>query len=125
MCQSGATCLSADCCLSGFGVQHHFQQYFNYIMAVCFFLKIYNQVNSSVVNNICNTICLQFLLYRVPLESLGLFFFISSRIGISEKCVNSISLNINDPSWLSSDTSIKGDGVVLVYSRFSYGISLI
>jgi hypothetical protein len=26
--------------------------------------------------------------------------------------------HINDPSWLSSDTSIKSDGVKLVYSRF-------
>jgi hypothetical protein len=26
--------------------------------------------------------------------------------------------HINDPSWLSSGTSIKSDGVKLVYSRF-------
>ena len=26
--------------------------------------------------------------------------------------------HINDPSWLSSGTSIKSDGVILVYSRF-------
>ena len=29
---------------------------------------------------ICNTICLQFSLYRAPLQSLGLFLLISSRI---------------------------------------------
>jgi hypothetical protein len=28
------------------------------------------------------------------------------------------STHINDPSWLSSGTSIKSDGVKLVYSRF-------
>jgi hypothetical protein len=32
---------------------------------------------------------------------------------------------INYPSWLSSGTSIKSDGVKLVYSRFFYGIPLI
>ena len=31
----------------------------------------------------------------------------------------------NYPSWLSLGTSIKSDGVKLVYSRFFYGISLI
>ena len=29
------------------------------------------------------------------------------------------SKHIDDPSWLSSGTSIKCDGVKLVYSRFS------
>jgi hypothetical protein len=33
--------------------------------------------------------------------------------------------HINDPSWLSSGTSIKSDGVSLVYSRFFWGIPLI
>jgi hypothetical protein len=28
------------------------------------------------------------------------------------------STHINNPSWLSSGTSIKSDGVKLVYSRF-------
>jgi hypothetical protein len=49
-------------------------------MSGFFFFK-YNQANSSVVNNfICNTICLQFSLYQAPLQSLGLFLLISSRI---------------------------------------------
>jgi hypothetical protein len=33
-----------------------------------------------VLSIICNTICLQFSLYRAPLQSLGLFLLISSRI---------------------------------------------
>ena len=33
--------------------------------------------------------------------------------------------HVNDLSWLSSGTSIKSDGVKLVYSRFFYSISLI
>ena len=44
-----------------------------------FFLEKYNQDNSSVaLSIICNTICLQFSLYRAPLENL--FLMISSRI---------------------------------------------
>ena len=40
-----------------------------------FFRKKYNQVNSSVVNN------MQYNLFTIfPLQSLGLFLFISSRI---------------------------------------------
>ena len=44
-----------------------------------FFLKKYNQV-TQVLSIICNTICLQFFLYRAPLQNLGLFLLISSRI---------------------------------------------
>jgi hypothetical protein len=44
-----------------------------------FFLKKYNQVNSSVVNNMqYNLFTIYF--YRTPLQSLGLFLLISSRI---------------------------------------------
>jgi hypothetical protein len=45
-----------------------------------FFRKKYNQDNSQVLSIICNTICLQFSLYWAPLQSLGLFLLISSRI---------------------------------------------
>ena len=38
-----------------------------------FFLKEYNQDNSSVVNNMQYNLYLQFSLYRAPLQSLGLF----------------------------------------------------
>ena len=44
-----------------------------------FFLKQYNQ-EIQVLSIICNTICLQFSLYRAPLQSLGLFLLIPSRI---------------------------------------------
>ena len=40
-----------------------------------------NRIKSTeVLSIICNTICLQFSLYRAPLQSLGLFLLISSRI---------------------------------------------
>jgi hypothetical protein len=44
-----------------------------------FFEKKYNQA-AQVLSIICNTICLQFSLYRAPLQSLGLFLLISSHI---------------------------------------------
>ena len=36
--------------------------------------------STQVLSIICNTICLQFFLYRAPLQSLGFFLLISSRI---------------------------------------------
>ena len=36
--------------------------------------------STQVLSIICNTICLQFSLYRAPLQSLGLFLLITSRI---------------------------------------------
>jgi hypothetical protein len=36
--------------------------------------------STQVLSIICNTICLQFSLYQDPLQSLGLFLLISSRI---------------------------------------------
>ena len=45
-----------------------------------FFLKKDIINTTQVLSIICNTICLKFSLYRVPLQSLGLFLLISSRI---------------------------------------------
>ena len=45
-----------------------------------FFLKKNIIKTTRVLSIICNTICLQFSLYRAPLQSLGLFLLISSRI---------------------------------------------
>ena len=47
----------------------------------CFFLKKKNIIKTTqVLSIICNTVCLQLSLYRAPLQSLGLFLLISSRI---------------------------------------------
>ena len=40
--------------------------------------KKYNQ--TRVLSILCNTICLQFSHYQAPLQSLGLFLLITSRI---------------------------------------------
>jgi hypothetical protein len=45
-----------------------------------FFLKKNIIKPTQVLSIICNRICLQFSLYRAPLQSLGLFLLISSRI---------------------------------------------
>ena len=45
-----------------------------------FFLKKNIIKTTQVLSIICNTICLQFFLYRAPLQSLGLILLISSRI---------------------------------------------
>ena len=48
------------------------------------FMSVFKKKNTikatQVLSIICNTICLQFSLYRAPLQSLGLFLLISSRI---------------------------------------------
>jgi hypothetical protein len=48
------------------------------------FISVFFQKNiirpTQVLSIICNTICLQLSLYRAPLQSLGLFLLIASRI---------------------------------------------
>ena len=48
------------------------------------FMSVFFEKNiiesTQVLSIICNTICLQFSLYRAPLQILGLFLLISSRI---------------------------------------------
>jgi hypothetical protein len=48
------------------------------------FMSVFFEKNkikqTQVLSVICNTVYLQFSLYRAPLQSLGLFLLISSRI---------------------------------------------
>jgi hypothetical protein len=54
---------------------------------------------------ICNTICLQFSLYRAPLQCLGLFLLISSRI-FDFKC-HSYLIPLYNINWLPRDPISK------------------
>ena len=66
-----------------------------------FFWKKYNQFKKNIIkitqvlSIICNTICLQFFLYRAPLQSLGLFLLISSAFFSNQSLVNVVCSLLN------------------------------